>query len=77
MGVTVELSEWFETGAPPHTFELTAVVNANLNPDAETILNSRLYGYCGLIIPYQLIGDKLPLSEGINDDEEKYLYEWI
>jgi P2-related tail formation protein len=43
LGVTVDLTEWWQTGAEPHTFELTAWVNANLRPDAPSVLNSELY----------------------------------
>lgn len=43
IGITVEIQEWFETNAPPHTFNVTAYVNDNNVPDSDVILDPILY----------------------------------
>ena len=43
LGITAELTEWFESGGQPHTFNLTAWVNANLIPDEQAILSPAFY----------------------------------
>lgn len=45
LGVTVELTEWFEADPPkpPGTFNMVAWANENLTPDQTGILNETLY----------------------------------
>lgn len=43
LGIEAELTEWFNSGGKPHTFNLTAWVNANLVPNEQAILNSAFY----------------------------------
>lgn len=43
LGINVEVAEWFEYDGPPHTFRLTAWVNANTTPDSDTVLEPSLY----------------------------------
>jgi len=39
-GASVSLREWWQTGGPPHTFELTAWVNDNLLADNRPVLDA-------------------------------------
>ncbi len=43
LGASVTMSEWYETGGAPHTFDLTAWANANLAPADKPILDQGLY----------------------------------
>lgn len=43
LGVSAELTEWFEYSGQAYTFRLTAWVNANLVANEKPILNSELY----------------------------------
>jgi len=44
LGVRVELTEWWQTGAPAHTFEVLAWVNENLTANGP-VLDARMIGW--------------------------------
>lgn len=45
LGIDAQLVEWFEASpkAQPYTFDITAWVNDNITPDADSVLSKELY----------------------------------
>jgi phage tail P2-like protein len=43
LGIVADIDEWFNNDGPPHTFNVTAWVNSNVNEDDPTVLSQSLY----------------------------------
>jgi phage tail P2-like protein len=43
LGIVADIDEWFNSDGPPHTFNVTAWVNSNVNEDDPTVLSQSLY----------------------------------
>jgi phage tail P2-like protein len=43
LGASITLTEWYQTGGAPHTFDLTAWANANLVPAGKPVLDAALF----------------------------------
>jgi len=43
LGASIEITEWFQSGGAPHTFDLTAWASANIVQSSKPILDQSLY----------------------------------